>query len=124
MNALPAANSFRESGPGSSDRIIRTGTGRAWMNLRTELISPQLIEKGRIFPSNLADYVLTTNADAPEIQVEFLDYPDTRLNAYGARGIGEIGLAGVAAAITSAVYHVTGVRVRRLPIRIEDLLVA
>jgi xanthine dehydrogenase YagR molybdenum-binding subunit len=72
--------------------------------------------------SNLADYVVTTNADAPEIDVAFLDYPDTHINDYGARGIGEIGLAGVAPAITSAVYHATGVRVRELPIRIEDLL--
>jgi xanthine dehydrogenase YagR molybdenum-binding subunit len=72
--------------------------------------------------SNLADYVVTTNADAPEIDVVFLDYPDTHLNAFGARGIGEIGLAGVAPAIASAVYHATGVRVRELPIRIEDLI--
>jgi len=73
--------------------------------------------------SNLADYVVTTNADAPDIDVVFLDYPDTHLNAFGARGIGEIGLAGVAPAIASAVYHATGIRVRELPIRIEDLLV-
>jgi xanthine dehydrogenase YagR molybdenum-binding subunit len=72
--------------------------------------------------SNLADYVVSTNADAPEIDVIFLDYPDTHLNALGARGIGEIGLAGVAPAIASAVYHATGVRVRELPIRIEDLI--
>ena len=44
------------------------------------------------------------------------------LNALGARGVGEIGLAGTAAAITSAVYHATGVRVRELPVRIENLL--
>jgi len=72
--------------------------------------------------SNLADYVVTTNADAPEIDVVFLDYPDTHLNALGARGIGEIGLAGVAPAIASAVYHATGIRVRELPIRIENLI--
>jgi xanthine dehydrogenase YagR molybdenum-binding subunit len=72
--------------------------------------------------SNLADYVVTTNADAPEMEVIFLDYPDIHLNAFGARGIGEIGLAGVAPAIASAVYHATGVRVRELPIKIEDLL--
>jgi xanthine dehydrogenase YagR molybdenum-binding subunit len=72
--------------------------------------------------SNLADYVVSTNADAPEIDVVFLDYPDTHLNAFGARGIGEIGLAGVASAIASAVFHATGVRVRELPIRIEDLI--
>jgi xanthine dehydrogenase YagR molybdenum-binding subunit len=72
--------------------------------------------------NNLADYMLTTNADAPAIDVTFLDYPDTVLNSLGARGVGEIGLAGIAAAITSAVHHATGVCVRELPIRIEDLL--
>ena len=51
-----------------------------------------------------------------------LDYPDPIINEYGARGIGEIGLTGVASALTSAVYHATGVRVRDLPIRIEDVL--
>jgi xanthine dehydrogenase YagR molybdenum-binding subunit len=72
--------------------------------------------------NNLADYMMTTNADAPEIDVTFLDYPDKVLNEFGARGVGEIGLAGIAAAITSAVYHATGVRVRELPVRIEDLI--
>jgi xanthine dehydrogenase YagR molybdenum-binding subunit len=72
--------------------------------------------------SNLADYIMSTNADAPAIEVAFLDYPDKVLNELGARGVGEIGLAGTAAAITAAVYHATGVRVRELPVRIEDLL--
>jgi xanthine dehydrogenase YagR molybdenum-binding subunit len=74
--------------------------------------------------SNLADYIVSTNADAPAIDVTFLDHPDTKLNELGARGVGEIGLAGTAAAIASAVYHATGVRVRELPVRIEDLLLA
>jgi xanthine dehydrogenase YagR molybdenum-binding subunit len=72
--------------------------------------------------NNLADYIVATHADSPEIDVTFLDYPDTVINPLGARGVGEIGLAGVAAAIASAVHHATGVRVRELPIRIEDLL--
>ncbi len=72
--------------------------------------------------SNLADYIVATNADAPRMDVTFLHYPDRYLNEHGARGIGEIGLAGVAAAITSAVYHATGVRVRELPVEIEKLL--
>jgi xanthine dehydrogenase YagR molybdenum-binding subunit len=72
--------------------------------------------------SNLADYMMTVNADAPPIDVHFLDYPDKEINELGARGIGEIGLAGVAAAITEAVHHATGVRVRELPVKIEDLL--
>ncbi|MFF7710037.1 molybdopterin cofactor-binding domain-containing protein [Pseudomonas sp. NPDC007930] len=74
--------------------------------------------------SNLADYIMTTHADAPEVDITFLDYPDMTLNPLGARGIGEIGLAGIAAAITDAVRHATGVVVRDLPVRIEDLLVA
>ncbi len=72
--------------------------------------------------ANLADYMVAVAADCPEIQVTFLDYPDYHLNVLGARGVGEIGLAGVAAAITGAVHHATGVRVRDLPVRIEDLL--
>jgi xanthine dehydrogenase YagR molybdenum-binding subunit len=72
--------------------------------------------------SNLADYVMAVNADAPSIEVHFLDFPDTQINELGARGIGEIGLAGFAAAVTAAVHHATGVRVRELPIRIEDLV--
>jgi xanthine dehydrogenase YagR molybdenum-binding subunit len=55
--------------------------------------------------------------------VHFLDYPDLEINELGARGIGEIGLAGVAAAVTEAVHHATGVRVRELPVKIEHLLV-
>ena len=74
--------------------------------------------------ANLADYVLVTHADAPQVDVTFLPYPDKALNEYGARGIGEIGLAGVAPAITAAVYHATGIRVRDLPVKLEDLLVA
>lgn len=73
--------------------------------------------------ASLADYVMPVNADCPKIDVTFLDYPDYHLNALGARGVGEIGMAGVAAAVTGAVYHATGVRVRSLPVRIEDLLV-
>ncbi len=79
---------------------------------------------GRPLNCNLADYVMTTSADCPEIDVTFLDYPDKVLNEFGARGVGEIGLAGVAPAITAAVYHATGVRVRELPVKIEDLLPA
>src|SRR5262249_7285678 len=80
-------------------------------------------QNGAPINSSMADYVVAVNADAPPIEVHFLDYPDKELNELGARGIGEIGLAGVAAAITDAVHHATGVRVRELPVKIEDLLV-
>jgi xanthine dehydrogenase YagR molybdenum-binding subunit len=71
----------------------------------------------------LRDYIVSANADVPALDVHFVEFPDTNLNELGARGIGEIGLAGMAAAIANAVYHATGVRVRELPIRIEDLIV-
>src|SRR6266446_3945300 len=79
-------------------------------------------QSGAPINSNLADYVMTVNADAPPIDVHFLDFPDKEINELGARGIGEIGLAGIAAAITAAIHHATGVRVRELPVKIEDLL--
>jgi xanthine dehydrogenase YagR molybdenum-binding subunit len=72
--------------------------------------------------SNFADYIVATNADVPALDVHFIEYPDFNLNALGARGVGEIGLAGVAAALSNAVYHATGVRVRELPLKLEQLL--
>jgi xanthine dehydrogenase YagR molybdenum-binding subunit len=89
--------------------------------LEETLYMPQT---GQPLNSNFADYMVATNPDSPKIDVHFLDYPDPILGEYGARGIGEIGLAGVAPAIASAVYHATGIRVRNLPIRIEDLMSA
>jgi xanthine dehydrogenase YagR molybdenum-binding subunit len=77
---------------------------------------------GHCINDNFADYLVPTHADSPNIDVTFLDYPDDKMGEYGARGIGEIGLAGVAPAMTAAVYHATGIRVRELPIKIEDLL--
>ncbi|QGZ42737.1 xanthine dehydrogenase, molybdenum binding subunit apoprotein [Pseudoduganella flava] len=71
---------------------------------------------------NLADYMMVTHADAPHVDVTFLDHPDHALNEYGVRGVGEIGLVGVAPAITAAVYHATGRRIRSLPVTIEALL--
>jgi xanthine dehydrogenase YagR molybdenum-binding subunit len=80
-------------------------------------------QTGAPINSNLADYIVSVNADVPPLEVHFLDYPDKELNEVGARGLGEIGLTGVAAAITSAIHHATGVRVRELPVKIENLLI-
>jgi xanthine dehydrogenase YagR molybdenum-binding subunit len=90
------------------------------MGLLEETVYDQ--RTGQPINGNFADYLVATCADAPDIDVTFLDYPDPAMGEYGARGVGEIGLAGVAAAITAAVYHATGIRVRELPVRIEDLL--
>ncbi|MGB8742162.1 MAG: xanthine dehydrogenase family protein molybdopterin-binding subunit [Xanthobacteraceae bacterium] len=80
------------------------------------------VRSGAPVNANLADYIVATNADVPALDVHFIEYPDYNLNALGARGVGEIGLAGVAAALTNAIYHATGVRVRELPLKIESLL--
>jgi xanthine dehydrogenase YagR molybdenum-binding subunit len=74
--------------------------------------------------ASLADYVMAVNADVPKLEVHFLEVPDMEINELGARGVGEIGLAGFAAAVTDAVHHATGVRVRALPVTIEKLLAA
>jgi xanthine dehydrogenase YagR molybdenum-binding subunit len=71
---------------------------------------------GRCTTDNLADYAVAVNADIPKIDVMWTDKPDPHFNPLGIRGIGEIGITGVAAAIGNAVYHATGIRVRDLPI--------
>jgi xanthine dehydrogenase YagR molybdenum-binding subunit len=77
---------------------------------------------GAVVTNNLADYHVPVNADIHEIEVLFVEEPDLTFNALGVRGVGEIGITGVAAAIANAVYHATGVRVRELPIVPERLL--
>jgi xanthine dehydrogenase YagR molybdenum-binding subunit len=72
--------------------------------------------------NNYAEYVVPVHADQPDIDVILLDYPDYNLNEFGARGIGEIGVTGLAAAVANAVYHATGKRVRDLPISLEKLM--
>jgi xanthine dehydrogenase YagR molybdenum-binding subunit len=71
---------------------------------------------------NLADYHVPTNADVPEIDVAFVGEPDFDFNPIGARGMGEIGITGIAAAIANAVYHATGKRIRDLPITQDKLI--
>lgn len=71
---------------------------------------------GRVMNDNLADYLVPTHADVPDLQVVCLDRPDFRINPLGAKGIGEIGIVGTAAAIANAVYHATGHRFRDLPL--------
>ena len=98
--------------------------GAAAMGIGMALLEETIYDPRNSKPinNNLADYMVPVNADIPDMECIFLDYPDTKLNEYGARGIGEIGLTGCASAVTSATYHATGVRLRELPIRIENLL--
>lgn len=85
----------------------------------------EIEENGRLANADLASYLVPVNADIPDVDVQFVEYPDTLHNSVGAKGLGEIGTVGtvgMAAAVANAVYNATGIRVRRIPIRIEDLL--
>ncbi len=75
---------------------------------------------GRIMNANIAEYHVPVNADIHDIRVIFVDEPDDS-NPLGIKGLGEIGIVGVAAAIANAVYHATGKRVRDLPITLDKL---
>jgi xanthine dehydrogenase YagR molybdenum-binding subunit len=77
---------------------------------------------GQVVNHDFAEYHIATNADVGSIEVHWLDREDPYTNPMGAKGIGEIGIVGTAAAIANAVYHATGVRVRDLPITLDKLL--
>jgi xanthine dehydrogenase YagR molybdenum-binding subunit len=76
---------------------------------------------GRVMNANIAEYHVAVNADIHDIQVIFVDEPDDIINPLGIKGVGEIGIVGVAAAVANAVYHATGKRVRDLPITLDKL---
>jgi xanthine dehydrogenase YagR molybdenum-binding subunit len=77
---------------------------------------------GRIINANLAEYHVPVNADVPQLEALMIEENDPHVNALGIKGVGEIGITGSAGAIANAVWHATGVRVRRFPIRIEELV--
>lgn len=92
-------------------------------------IGSALMEEGHFDPNtgnpvvyDLATYHFPTNADIPRIEVSFVGEPDLNFNSLGVRGVGEIGITGVAAAIANALYHATGKRLRSLPIAPDKLL--
>jgi xanthine dehydrogenase YagR molybdenum-binding subunit len=76
---------------------------------------------GRIMNADFAEYHVPVHADVHDIDVIFVDEPDKQINPMGIKGLGEIGIVGVAAAIANAVHHATGVRVRDLPITLDKL---
>ncbi len=77
---------------------------------------------GRIVNNNLAEYHVPTNADTRTIDVSVIDKPDTKFNPQGGRGIGEIGITGIAGAIANAIYNATGKRVRDFPITPDKIM--
>jgi xanthine dehydrogenase YagR molybdenum-binding subunit len=77
---------------------------------------------GRILNADLAEYHVPVNADVPSIDALMIEEHDPHVNALGIKGVGEIGITGTAGAVANAVWHATGTRIRRFPIRLHDLL--
>ncbi len=113
----------------AAGRILNTKTARSqimgsvvWgigMALHEETVFDHKF--GRIMNADIAEYHVPVNADVHDIDVIFVDEPDDKINPLGIKGVGEIGIIGVAAAIANAIYHATGKRVRDLPITLDKL---
>jgi xanthine dehydrogenase YagR molybdenum-binding subunit len=80
-------------------------------------------KRARYINDNIAEYLIPVNADIRDIEVILVPEEDSDVNPAGVKGLGELANVGTAAAIANAVYHATGIRIRDLPVRIEDLLV-
>ncbi len=111
-------------------RLLNARTGRSQLlggmifGIGMALQEETLIDRasGRIVNANIADYHMPVNADVPDLEVMTVEAPDLATGALGAKGAGELPMVGVAPAIANAVFHATGKRVRKLPIRVEDVL--
>src|SRR6202021_2447079 len=77
---------------------------------------------GRPMNANLAEYHIPVNADVPSIEAIMVEERDPHVNALGIKGVGEIGVTGSAGAVANAVWHATGVRVRKFPITLDRLI--
>lgn len=111
-------------------KLLNEKTGRSQLmggivwGLGMALLEETVFDKrnGRAVNGNLAEYHVPVNADIGHIDVQVVDEDDPHVNPLGAKGIGEIGITGVAAAVANAVWHATGKRVRDLPVTLDKLL--
>ena len=114
----------------AAGRILNPKTARSQfiggmtMGLGMALMEEGVIdlEFGDYLNHDLAGYHVAAHADIASIEVHTVEEDDPNLNPMGSKGIGEIGIVGTAAAIANAVHHATGIRVRDLPIHLEDML--
>jgi xanthine dehydrogenase YagR molybdenum-binding subunit len=77
---------------------------------------------GRVMNADLGEYHVPVNADVPSLEALLVHEDDPYVNGLGIKGVGEIGVTGTAGAVSNAIWHATGVRVRRFPVRVEDLI--
>jgi xanthine dehydrogenase YagR molybdenum-binding subunit len=113
-----------------SGRIISSKTARsqiiggAVMGIGMALMEETVFDHryGKVMNASFADYHVPVNADIPQIEALFVNIPDYNINPLGAKGMGEIALIGMAAAVANAVYNATGKRVRELPITPDKLV--
>jgi xanthine dehydrogenase YagR molybdenum-binding subunit len=114
----------------AAGRIVNAKTGRSQllggmtMGLSMALHEEGVLDRrlGQVANHDFAEYHIASNADVGSVEAHWLDEEDPYVNPMGAKGIGELGIVGTAAAIANAVYHATGVRVRDLPITLDKLL--
>jgi xanthine dehydrogenase YagR molybdenum-binding subunit len=112
-------------------RVLNPRTARSQlvggmtMGLSTALHEQSVLDArfGHVVNRDLAQYHIATNADISSIEARWIDEDDQYVNPMGSKGIGEIGIVGTAAAIANAAYHATGIRVRDLPLTLDEFLV-
>ncbi|MFC3520463.1 xanthine dehydrogenase family protein molybdopterin-binding subunit [Streptomonospora nanhaiensis] len=114
----------------AAGRIVNPRTARSQfvggmtMGLSMALHEESVLDPrfGHVVNADFAEYHIAASADVADIQAHWIDEHDPLVNPLGAKGIGEIGIVGTAAAVANAAYHATGVRVRRVPLRLDDFL--
>ena len=104
----------------AANQISGAATGGIGMALMEEVLIDAKL--GTLLGYDLAGYHFAVNADAPIIEVAFINKPDLNLNPSGSKGLGEVGIIGCAAAIANAIYNATGKRLRNLPITPDKVL--
>jgi xanthine dehydrogenase YagR molybdenum-binding subunit len=121
----------RYTGVFAAGRILNAKTARSQMiggvvyGMGMALFEHSEVDprSGRITNATIADYLVPVHADVPPIDISFIPEQDDVVNSLGAKGIGELPMVGVAAAIANAVYHATGKRIRDLPLTVDKLFV-
>lgn len=119
--ALCVADCGRVASPVTAASQVRGGViwGISQALRESSEVDPRF---GGFLNTTLEEYPVAVNADIQEIDFDFIDEPDLLLNDVGVKGLGEVTVVGVAAAVANAVFHATGQRQNRLPIRIEHVM--